>query len=140
MNKNQFYRKYLQYDMLAALLVWIAFFIFRKTINDIRIFDSIHVLIPNYDYITSLVLFPIYCVFVHYLTGIYMNAPNKDRLTLILSTLVSTSIISVTVFFFMRLGDLMISYQYFYFSLLVLFSFGWLAYRFYIFATKKGLM
>jgi len=122
MNKNQLYRKYLQFDMLAALLVWIAFFIFRKTINDVRIFDSIHVLIPNYDYLTSLVIFPCYSVFVHYLTGIYLNAPNKDRLSLILSTLVSTSMISVTVFFFMKLGDLTVSYEYFYFSLLVLFA------------------
>jgi exopolysaccharide biosynthesis polyprenyl glycosylphosphotransferase len=122
MNKNLLFRKYILYDMLAALLVWIAFVIFRKTINDIRILDSIHVLIPNYDYVTSLLLFPFYCVFVHYLSGFYLNSLRKDRINLILSTFASSAIISVTVFFALKLSDVTVSYEYFYFSLLVLFA------------------
>ena len=122
MNKNLLFRKYILYDILAALLVWVAFVIFRKTINDIRIFDSIRVLIPNYDYVGSLLLFPFYCIFVHYLSGMYLNSHKKDRISLILSTLVSSAIISLSVFFVLKLGDVTVSHEYFYISLFVLFT------------------
>ncbi len=122
MDKNRLYQKYISYDILAALMVWISFVIFRKTINDIQILDSIHILIPNYDYLTSLLLFPFYCIFVHYLTGVYLNTHKKNRINLILSTLASSSIISVSVFLVLKLGDVVVSYEYFYFSLLVLFG------------------
>jgi len=122
MNKNLLVKKYILYDMLAALIVWIAFVIFRKTINDIHILDGIHVLIPNYDYITSLILFPFYCIFIHSLSGIYLNTHKKTRGSLILATLVSSAFISLSVFLVLKLGDAVVSYEYFYFSLLVLFS------------------
>ena len=122
MDKNKLYLKYISYDILAALMVWIAFVIFRKTINDIRILDGIRILIPNYDYLTSLLLFPFYCVFVHYLSGMYLNTQKKSRMNLIVSTLVSSAIISISVFLVLKLGDVVVSYEYFYFSLLVLFG------------------
>jgi exopolysaccharide biosynthesis polyprenyl glycosylphosphotransferase len=121
MNKNLLFKKYLLYDMLAALLVWIAFVIFRKSINDIHILDNYLILFPNFDYITSLILFPFCCVFVHYLSGFYLNSQHKTRLNLILNTFSSSAIISVSVFFILKLGDVTVSYEYFYFSLLVLF-------------------
>ena len=122
MNKNLLSRKYVLYDMLAALLVWLAFVVFRKTINDIHILNNLHILIPNYNYLTSLLLFPFYCIFIHYLSGIYLNPHKKNRFSLILNTFVSSAIISLTVFFVLKLGDVTISLEYFYFSLLVLFS------------------
>jgi exopolysaccharide biosynthesis polyprenyl glycosylphosphotransferase len=121
MNKNLLVKKYLLYDMLAALLVWISFVIFRKSINDIHILDNYLILFPNFDYISSLILFPFYCVFVHYLSGFYLNSQYKTRLNLILNTITSSAIISVSVFFVLKLGDVTVSYEYFYFSLLVLF-------------------
>ncbi len=122
MNKNSLVQKYIIFDILASLIVWLAFVIFRKTINDISIFEGIRILIPNYDYITSFLLFPFYCVFIHYLSGIYLNVLKKTRTTLVISTLSSSALISVTVFFGLKLGDAVVSYEYFYFSLLVLFA------------------
>ena len=122
MNKNLLVRKYILYDMVAALMVWVAFVIFRKTINDIHILDGIHILIPNYDYLTSLLLFPFYCIFLHYLSGAYLNTHKKSRSSLIFSTLVSSAIISLSVFLVLKLGDVVVSYEYFYLSLLVLFG------------------
>ncbi len=123
MNKNNLLLKYIFYDMLAAMLVWIAFVIFRKVVNDIPVLNSLRILIPNSNYVTSLMLFPFYCVFIHYLSGFYLNTLKKSRMNLILSTLASSVIISVSVFFALKLGDAVVSYEYFYFSLLVLFSF-----------------
>jgi exopolysaccharide biosynthesis polyprenyl glycosylphosphotransferase len=108
--------------MLAAILVWVAFVIFRKTVNDIQIFDGARIFIPNYDYFTSLIIFPFCCVFIHYLSGFYLNPLKKSRINVILSTITSSAIISLSVFLLLKLGDAVVSYEYFYFSLLVLFS------------------
>ena len=122
MNKNQLFQKYILYDVIASLIVWVAFLIFRKTINDIQIFDSARIFIPNYNYFTSFFLFPFCCVFVHYLSGFYLNPLKKSRINVILSTISSSAIISISIFFILKLGDVIISYEYFYFSLLVLFG------------------
>jgi len=122
MNKNRLFLKYILYDMIASLLVWVAFVIFRKTVNDIQIFDSARIFIPNYDYFTSLILFPFCCVFIHYLTGFYLNPLKKSRINVIFNTITSSAIISLSVFFLLKLGDVVVSYEYFYFSLSVLFG------------------
>ena len=122
MNKTRLFQEYILLDMLASLIVWVAFVIFRKAINDIHIFDGIRILIPNYNYLTSFFLFPFYCVFIHYLCGFYLNPIKKSRITVIISTFTSSLIISISVFFILKLGDVTVSYQYFYYSLLVLFG------------------
>jgi len=122
MNKNKLFQKYILYDMLASLVVWVAFVIFRKTVNDIQIFDSARIFVPNYNYFTSIFLFPFCCVFVHYLSGFYLNPLKKSRISLIFSTITSSAVISLSVFLILKLGDAVVSYEYFYFSLLVLFG------------------
>lgn len=120
MNKNRLIQKYLLYDVLAALIVWVFFVFFRKTINDIQIFEVVRFLIPSYNYIISFLFFPVYCVFVHYLTGFYLNPYKRSKLSEIFNTLVSSVIISVSIFAVRMLRDVSISYVYFYFSLIVL--------------------
>jgi exopolysaccharide biosynthesis polyprenyl glycosylphosphotransferase len=122
MNKRRLTFDYLLYDMLAALIVWVLFVAFRKIINDIQIFESIRFLIPNYNYIISLFFFPFYCVFVHYLSGFYLNPINKSKITEVFSTLISSAIIATSIFSVRMLKDVAVSYEYFYVSLLVLFG------------------
>lgn len=122
MDKRRLTFNYLLYDMLAALIVWVLFVAFRKLINDIQIFESIRFLIPNYSYIVSLFFFPFYCVFVHYLSGFYLNPINKSKITEVFSTLISSAIIAISIFSVRMLKDVAVSYEYFYVSLLVLFG------------------
>lgn len=122
MNKNRLLQTYFSYDLIASLIVWILFVIFRKTVNDIAIFKEALFIIPRYDYLTSLLFFPFCCAFVYYLSGFYLNPFKKSRLSLIFTTLVSSSIISLSVFLVLKLGDVVVSYQYFYYSLMVLFG------------------
>lgn len=122
MNKNRILLRYIFNDILAALVVWLAFVLFRKIINDIHIFDGIRLLIPNSGYLYSFMMFPFYCIFIHYLTGFYVNIEKKTRLSLVVSTFVSALIISISVFFVLKLSDVTVSYRYFYYSLLVLFG------------------
>jgi exopolysaccharide biosynthesis polyprenyl glycosylphosphotransferase len=59
-------------------------------------------------------------VFVHYLTGFYLNATDKTKINLFLTTFFSSVIISISVFFILKLGDVIVSFRYFYYSLLML--------------------
>src|ERR1035437_4532600 len=105
MNKSRLIQKYIILDIFASLLVWVAFVILRKTVNDISLFEGSHVFIPNYDYFTSLILFPVCCVFVHSLSGFYLHLLKKSRVNLIFNTFSSSAIISLSVFFGLKLGD-----------------------------------
>lgn len=121
MNKYHIIRNIILADVGAALLVWITFFVYRKTINDISVIENFGILIRNYDYFTSLIIFPVLCVFIHYLTGVYLNIHKKNTLSVLVPTIISSLVISVPVFFILKLRDVTISYEYFYYSLLVLF-------------------
>lgn len=112
--------KYLFFDILAALLVWLAFVAFRKYINNIHILYFLEVSLPSRYYLSSLIFFPVFCVFVHYLTGFYLNVIDKSKINLFLATFVSSAIISIAVFFILKLGDVAVSFHYFYYSLSVL--------------------
>jgi exopolysaccharide biosynthesis polyprenyl glycosylphosphotransferase len=107
--------------MLAALIVWILFMLFRRTVNDAQLFENVRIFIPNYDYFTVLLLFPLCCVSVHYLSGFYLTPYKHSKISAVLITLVASLIISTTIFFVLLLDDIVISYQYYYYSLLVLF-------------------
>ena len=122
MNKNRLRFEFVLYDMLASLIVWILFVVFRKLINDIQIFESIRFLIPNYSYLISLFFFPFYCIFVHYLCGFYLNPVKKSQVAEIFSTITSSAFISISIFSIRMLKDVAVSYEYFYVSLLVLFG------------------
>ena len=120
MNKRRLVLKYLLFDLLASLIVWVLFMLFRKIVNDGLIFDGLRVLIPNYNFFSSLSLFPVSCVFVHYLSGFYLQPHKQSTFIIILTTLAASVIISISIFFVLLLDDVVVSYEYYYYSLLVL--------------------
>lgn len=122
MDKNKIQYHYILYDMISAIFVWIVFFVVRKTINDINIFENFHFVIPFYNYLGSFFLFPFTCVFGHFLTGFYINTIKKARLNIIFNTISSSAIISISIFFALKLTDVFISAEYFYYSLLLFFG------------------
>ena len=122
MNKRKLLFKYLTYDMLTAMVVWILFMFFRKTVNDAQVFDNVNIFVPNFNYFSSLVIYPFTCLFVHYLSGFYLQPEKKTQGKIIFSTLITSAIISISIFFALMLDDIVISYQYYYYSLLVLFG------------------
>ena len=120
MNKRKLVFKYLTFDIIASLVIWVLFMVFRKTVNDAQVFGSIQVFVPNYDFFSSLLLFPLSCIFVHYLTGFYLQSYKKSLTNVIFTTFFASIIISVSIFFVLMLDDIVLSYQYYYYSLLVL--------------------
>ena len=121
MNKKRILLKFITYDLLASFIVWVLFMIFRKIVNDGEVFQTI-IMVPNYNFLTSMYLFPLSCFFVHYLSGFYLQPEKQSRATMFLTTLASTAIISISIFFILLLDDIVVSYEYYYYSLLVLFG------------------
>lgn len=122
MNKNRLRWIYIFFDMLAAVITWIIFMYFRKMVNDANLFDGVYVFVPNYNFYTSLFIFPFCCLFVHYLSGIYLNPQNHRQFKVFTTTFVASAIISIVIFFALLLDDIVVSYEFYYQSLLVLFG------------------
>ena len=87
-----------------------------------KIFENVRIFIPNYDYFSSLIIFPFSCAFIHYLSGFYLYPEKQATTSLLLTTLASSAIISITIFFVLMLDDIVVSYIYYYYSLMVLFG------------------
>lgn len=121
MDKNKLIFRYLFADVMASLIVWVFFVAFRIIVNDVQIFEGVQFLIPNYNYLVSLICFPFYCLFIHYICGYYLNPIKKSEVTEVFSTFMSTAIISLSIFLIRMFRDVAVSLEYFYFSLIVLF-------------------
>lgn len=120
MNKKLLISKYVFFDIIVALVVWVLFMIFRRVVNDGQLFSSISVFVPNFNYYSNLFLFPILCVAIHYLSGYYVNPIKESKLIEFFTTFLSTVAISVIIFFVLLLDDAVVSYQNYYYSLVVL--------------------
>ena len=121
MNKKVLIFKYVFFDLVAALIVWVLFMMFRRIVNDGILFSNITVFVPNYNYYTNLILFLVLCLSAHYLSGYYVNPIKESKFVEFFSTALTTAIISVIIFFVLLLDDLVVDYTYYYYSLLVLY-------------------
>jgi len=122
MNKRKLLYRYLISDTLASLVVWVVFMIFRKIVNDAAIFENVQIFFPNYNYLSSLILFPLSCITVHYLSGFYLYPEKHSGIKIFFTTFVASLIISIVIFFVLMLDDIVVSYKYYYYSLAVLFG------------------
>src|ERR1043166_8112550 len=112
---------YLIADLLSAAAAWTIFYIYRKTqidplktgIYDGKIFDE--------QFTTSILILPLVWVLVYYLSGSYNNVLRRSRINEFVQSL-ATSIIGVTVLFFvLLLDDSVVSYRLYYRMYFVLF-------------------
>lgn len=122
MNSRKLTIQYIVFDLLAALLVWLLFMVFRKTINDAQLFPDVPIFLSNYDFVAGFFYFPAICVFVHYMSGIYLRPLRQEWVGIGFATFISSAIVSISVFFALMLDDKVVSYKYYYYSLFVLFG------------------
>jgi len=121
-NKQKITTKYIIYDLIAAIAVWVLFTIFRRAVNDAQLFPNVQIFFPKYDYYSSLIIYPLISIFIHYITGFYLQPHKHSIINTIVSTLTSASIISFAIFFALLLDDIVVSYRYYYYSIFVLFG------------------
>ena len=96
---------YMLVDFMSAMLVWMAFLLFRWLIYEGRMFSVDTVLIPMFNFYLPLVLYPLGCLFVYYLSGYYLRPLRRPYSRELRRTLVSSLIISVGAFFLIVIDD-----------------------------------
>ena len=113
---------YIIFDVVAALLVWLLFYLYRRITNDFVLAGGglEYYFVPNYDLLPSIISFPIVALFVYYLTGVYNTKVRHSRLVEVFSTLVGTFFISLIIYFGMLIDDVVVSYTFYYRSFLIL--------------------
>ena len=120
------YRKtqllYLLADVLSSVLVWLSFLLFRWMVYEGRIFSADTVLIPAFNLWRFMVLYPLGCLLVYYLSGYYLRPLSHKTGQEFLVTLLCSVIISIVAFFIIIIDDPVDSYMGYYTSLFVLFG------------------
>lgn len=113
---------YVFIDILSSLLVWGGFLIFRWLVYDGRVFSIDSVLVPMFNFYTPLIVYPIGCLVIYYLSGYYLRPLRKPYLRELRRTFVSALIISFGAFFIFIIDDPVTQYERYFTSLLVLFA------------------
>ncbi len=120
------YRKvqwlYILVDTLSAVMIWIAFLAFRWLVYDGRIAFISEALVPAFHFWNAMILYPIGCLLVYYLSGYYIRPLDHKIGEEFVTTFVSSVIIAFGAFFIIIIDDNVQSYQRYTWSLLTLFA------------------
>jgi len=140
MHKNLQVLRYLIFDIIAAVVSWTLFYIYRKIyIEPIKFGYEIPVEFDAKFYL-ALLFIPAFWITIYYISGQYTNIYRKSRL-LELGRTIMTSIVGVTIIFFLLLlNDWIPDYRKYYnlyFTLLAL-HFG-LTYLFRLILTTRTI-
>lgn len=111
---------YIVVDALSAVVVWLLFLLFRWMVYEGKVFGVDTVLIPAFDFYPPLVLYPLGCLVVYYLSGYYLRPFRKSYFKEWLTTLCSAVVIAFGAFFLIIIDDPVTNYHRYLTSLCVL--------------------
>ena len=118
------YRKqqliYILVDVLSSLLVWVAFLGFRWLVYEKKVLGVDTLLIPMFDFYRPLLLYPLGCFIIYYLSGYYLRPLRKDYGKELQVTLCSAIMIALGAFFVIIIDDPVSSYHRYMTSMVVL--------------------
>ena len=118
--KQQF--RYIIADLISSELVWLCFLIFRWMVYDGRFEFMSDALIPAFSFWLPLLVYPVVCLVIYYLSGYYLRPFQKPLWREFLRTFISAAIISLLFFFIIIIDDEVESYNRYLGSLGVLFT------------------
>ncbi|MBQ1874799.1 MAG: hypothetical protein II144_03830, partial [Paludibacteraceae bacterium] len=113
---------YIFSDLLSAELVWLLFLGFRWLVYEGKVLSMETVVVPAFNFYTPLVVYPLVCLIVYYLSGYYLRPLQKPILRELWRTLASAAVISVVFFFGIVIDDQVDNYHRYFVSLAVLFA------------------
>lgn len=113
---------YLLVDIFSSLFIWGAFLVFRWLVYEGKIWSVDNIVIPMFNFYAPLLLYPLGCVCVYYLSGYYLRPLHKPFLRELRRTLVSAILITLGAFFFIIIDDPVTNYQRYFNSLIALFT------------------
>lgn len=109
-------------DLISSELVWLCFLIFRWMVYEGRVEFLQEALVPAFNFWLPLLVYPLICVSVYYLSGYYLRPFQKPLWREFLRTLVSAAIIALLFFFIIIIDDQVETYNRYLVSLGVLFG------------------
>jgi len=117
MNKKVQAFKYVLLDIIAALLAWTAFFLFKKSNIDLNPIQDLHTLFHSGYYLIGLGLFPSFWIFLYTMAGYYRRPYRRSRLyelgnTILIVTL-GIVIIVFTLLMYPPVDNVKIGYRFF---------------------------
>lgn len=111
---------YIAIDFLTAELVWLAFLLFRWLVYEGKVFSVDTVLIPAFDFYRPLIIYPIGCLVIYYLSGYYLRVHHKRLTHELMTTFISSVVIALGAFFIIIIDDQVENYHRYVASLAVL--------------------
>lgn len=113
---------YIIADLISSELVWLCFLGFRWMVYEghVELLDD--VLVPAFGFWPPLLVYPIICLAIYYLSGYYLRPFQKPLLHEFNCTFVSAAIISLLFFFIIIIDDPTENYRRYIVSLAVLFG------------------
>ena len=113
---------YITADLISSILVWIFFLGFRWMVYEGRAGVMDDVLIPAFSFWVPLLVYPLVCLVVYYLSGYYLRPFQKPLWREFFRTFTSALIITLLFFFIIIIDDRVESYNRYIVSLCVLFG------------------
>ena len=113
---------YVLADLISSELVWLCFLIFRWVVYEGRVEFLEDVLIPAFDFRLPLLVYPLVCFGVYYMSGYYLRPFQKPLWREFMRTFISAAVISLLFFFIIIIDDPTENYRRYLISLGVLFS------------------
>ncbi|MBC7425916.1 MAG: sugar transferase, partial [Bacteroidia bacterium] len=106
---------------MAAVLVWLLLFWFRKQFVDTALIDYQIPIEKDQKLIVGLMMIPLFWVIFYYFTGFYRNIYRRSRLTELKNTFYTSFAGSLFIFFAVLLDDSVADYKGYYYTFSVLF-------------------
>lgn len=113
---------YLIADLISSELVWLAFLTFRWMVYDGHVELMEDVLIPAFSFWPPLIVYPLVCLVIYYLSGYYLRPFQKPLWREFLRTFGSAIVISIVFFFLIIIDDPTENYRRYLWCLGVLFG------------------
>jgi len=130
MNKKIQALKYVLLDLLAALLAWTAFFLFKKSQIDLNPIVDLDMLFHSGYYLIGLGLFPVFWLFLYTMAGNYRRPYRRSRLYELGNTILIVTLGIVVIVFMLLVyppvDNVTISSQFFVSFWIIQFSFTYL--------------
>ena len=114
--------RYVIADLISSELVWLCFLIFRWMVYDGRVGLLEDVLIPAFNFWPPLLVYPVVCLIIYYMSGYYLRPFQKPLWREFMRTFVCAGIIALLFFFFIIIDDPIVNYRQYIVSLGVLFG------------------
>ena len=96
---------YVLADLLSSELVWLCFLGFRWMVYEGHVGLLDGVLVPAFSFRLPLIIYPLVCLLIYYLSGYYLRPFQKPLWREFLRTLISAVVIALLFFFIIIIDD-----------------------------------